>query len=236
MMRQTHIGYRWWQEPPRNSMPKLTYVSGGAAGEASDSIIDSTAPSKPRTALSLVPASAKGNLFYENNGYVSMEAEHYTSVVNRNGIVLKVIPGIGRTGGGLTAFPVTAPEQQPAPDGAHAEYRFYMYDTGAIKVQAFFSPTLNFPHRQGLQYMVAIDDEAPQLVTLNKEDGNVRSWETWVADNIIIKNTTHRITKPGSHVLKYYVISPGVVLQKLVIDSGGLQDSYLGPPETIVNR
>jgi Gylcosyl hydrolase family 115 C-terminal domain len=28
------------------------------------------------------------------------------------------------------------------------------------------------------------------------------------------------------------MVSPGVVLQKLAIDFGGLKPSYLGPPET----
>jgi hypothetical protein len=36
----------------------------------------------------------------------------------------------------------------------------------------------------------------------------------------------------GSHVLKIYMIDPGVVLDKIVIDAGGIRRSYLGPPET----
>jgi hypothetical protein len=33
-------------------------------------------------------------------------------------------------------------------------------------------------------------------------------------------------------VLKFWVLEPGVVLHKLVIDAGGLKPSYLGPPES----
>ena len=31
------------------------------------------------------------------------------------------------------------------------------------------------------------------------------------------------------------MISPALVLQKLVLDFGGLKPSYLGPPETNIN-
>jgi hypothetical protein len=38
---------------------------------------------------------------------------------------------------------------------------------------------------------------------------------------------------PGAHVLKIWMITPGVVLQRIVIDAGGVRESYLGPPESV---
>jgi hypothetical protein len=111
-----------------------------------------------------------------------------------------------------------------------------VYDTGNVKLQAYFSPTLNLHNDEGLKYAVAFDNELPYIIVINKDDNNVRTWENWVANNIIIKTTTHSISTPGKHVLKFWMMNPGIVLQKLVIDFGGVKQSYLGPPETLVKK
>lgn len=56
----------------------------------------------------------------------------------------------------------------------------------------------------------------------------MRAWERNVTNNITVGKTTH-ILKPGNHVLKFHMVNPGLMLQKLVIDTGGLKKSYLGP-------
>jgi len=57
-------------------------------------------------------------------------------------------------------------------------------------------------------------------------------WEKSVADNARTSHTFHTITKPGYHVLKIWMVDPGVVLQKLVVNTGGVKPCYLGPPES----
>jgi len=42
----------------------------------------------------------------------------------------------------------------------------------------------------------------------------------------------HAIARSGLHVLKFWMVDPGIVLQKLVVDAGGMRPSYLGPPES----
>ena len=212
-------------------MPEVKYVPNDSIAEQ-DVKIDIA----PKTSIDIIPKTSKGINFYEQNGYVSIEAAHYTKAINTSRIKWKIIPGIGRDGDGITTFPVTEKiETITSSLPPNLEYEVYVYDTGAIKLYTYFSPTLNF-HNDflGLQYAISVDDEKPQIISINNEDKNTGSgmWEKWVSENIIIKTTNHKITTSGKHTVKYWMVNPGVVLQKLVLDFGGVKPSYLGPPET----
>ncbi|HEV8272634.1 MAG TPA: glycosyl hydrolase 115 family protein, partial [Chitinophagaceae bacterium] len=232
MMDQTHIGYTYWQQPPRQKMPDVKYIS-------KDSVIKEPGKYSSLVGISSVPADAKPNSFYEIVKYIAIEASHFTKAVDTNGITWKVLPDHGRTGDAVTAFPVTAPTQKITANPAHLEYDIYTDSRDSLKINAYFSPSLNFHNtEEGLQYAISIDDEAPQIISINKEDKNTGAgiWNKWVGENIIIKTSRHKISQPGKHVVKFWMVNPGVVLQKLVLDFGGLEPSYLGPTETRVTN
>jgi hypothetical protein len=227
MMDQTHIGYTYWQQPARQRMPEIKYVSADSIQSPADEY-DTTS----LTAEHLIPKGSKGNIFYEQDTYVSIDAAHYTKAINTNSITWKILPDHGRTGSAVTSFPVTAAAQKPGPNSPQLQYEFYTYNADTFRLNAYFSPTLNFHNTEtGLQYAVAVDNEKPQIISINQED-NTGIWNRWVANSIIIKTTSHKITKPGKHVVKYWMVHPGVVLQKIVLDFGQLRQTYLGPPET----
>ncbi|WP_324670635.1 glycosyl hydrolase 115 family protein [Hymenobacter sp. GOD-10R] len=214
MMDQTHIGYTYWQQPPIDKMPDVVTLSP-------DKITAAAEPTAP------VP--------YASNQLVSIDAEHYTQAVNTSPISWQRLPDLGRTAGAVTTFPVTAaPTTAPGGTSPHLEYRISLAQAGPVTVQAYLAPTLDFTNSQGLRYAVSFDDEAPQIINLHTgmvaDNGN-RPWEKAVAENIILKTSQHTLAKPGEHVLKFWRVDAGVVLEKLVVDQGGLKPSYLGPPE-----
>lgn len=228
MMDQTHIGYTYWQQPAFNKMPEVKYLPA-------DSVLRTDALIIGKHKTEPVPKDTGANAFFEEEKYVSIEADHFTNAINTNNITWKILPDLGRTGSAITPFPVTASEQKPGGNAPHVEYEFYTYSDGGFKINAYFSPTLNFHNtEEGLQYAISVDDETPQIISINKEDKSSISgiWNKWVADNIIIKATKHNISKSGRHVLKYWMVNPAVVLQKIVVDFGSVKQSYLGPPET----
>ncbi len=170
--------------------------------------------------------------FVESEGYVSMEASHFTRAINDAPIKWQVIPDIGRAGSGMTVAPVTAKKQIPGPKTPRLEYDIMVFDTGKINVQTYFSPTLNFNGAE-LQYGLSFDDEAPQIINLHR-DHSSKTWAQWVANNIIIDSAVFHFSKPGRHVLKFWMVDPGIVLQKIVVGLREVKSSYLGPPETMI--
>lgn len=246
MMRQTHIGYRIWQEPRVNSMPEVKYRMVDSASVTISNAANSNHSHEQEeeelnTSTALKNTALKNNtnnkpVGYESNKYISIEAAHFTRAITTPGINWQVLPDHGRTGDAVTTFPVTAPEQKPAGNTPHLEYEFFTTSKGVFNINLYFSPTLNFYNSEnGLQYAVSVDNELPQIISINKEDKNSISgiWNKWVAENVIIKKSEHKILSEGKHTIKYWMVNSGVVLQKLVLDFGGVKQSYLGPPETI---
>jgi hypothetical protein len=175
--------------------------------------------------------------FVEGEGFVSIEPEHFTRKTDVGDNRWIKIQDYGRTLSGMRAEqPVDAPSATPGKDSPCLEYQMYLFSTGSVEVATVTSPTLNFVPGRGLRFAVSFDDETPQIITLvpadyKAQNGN-RDWEKIVADNARCVRSTHTLARPGYHTLKYWMVDPGVVLQKIIVNLGGVKSSYLGPPES----
>jgi hypothetical protein len=172
--------------------------------------------------------------FLPKDGVISMEAPNYSQAPGRGTLHWQTLPGYGKTLGGVMPVPVTAPVQQLDAHTPHLEYTIYLQDTGTFDLNTFISPTIDFTGTSGLEFAVSVDDQPAVTVNISTEYKTETAWRKSVADNIKIFKTPLKFEQPGRHTIKYWMLSPGVVLQKLVLDLGGLKPSFLGPPETFV--
>lgn len=176
--------------------------------------------------------------FVENNGVVSIEASEFSDKSDARDIKWVEVPNMGRTASAMTIQPADAKQQEIGKNTPKLEYEFTIFEDGDLNVETYLSPTLNYKKNEGLKYAIAIDDEAPQIINIHEGD-NVPDWEypDWwnnsVTDHIRKKQSTHSSVAKGVHTLKIWMIDPGVVFQKFVIDAGGLKPSYLGPPASL---
>jgi hypothetical protein len=169
--------------------------------------------------------------FVESKGCVSIEAEHYNRAVEPSPIKWQRIPDLGRTLSAMTPLQVTSPPQTPGNDSPRLEYQIHFFSKGEVKVKTYLSPTLNFHNNQGLRYAISFDDEPPQIVNMHANK-TFQDWEESVRNNVTVEVSRHVLKEPGKHILKFWMIDAGVDLQKLVVETGEVKPSYLGPPES----
>ncbi|MEI9974162.1 MAG: hypothetical protein WDO73_20190 [Ignavibacteriota bacterium] len=167
----------------------------------------------------------------ETDGYVSIEAEHFTANNVATGARWEEIDDFGRTLSALSVFPVDGPSKEPGSASPSLEYRMYIFDAGEAEVNAILGPTQNFVPGRGLRVALAFDDQPPQIVD-TLEHNTQRDWEETVKDSVRYVKSTFTLAQPGYHTLKIWMVDPGIVIEKLVVDMGGMKPSYLGPPES----
>jgi len=167
--------------------------------------------------------------FVESDGYVSIDAEDFTRKLDASSVRWEKIPDYGRTGSAMSIFPVNAASVTSWQKAACLEYQMYLFDPGKVEVEAFLAPTLNFVPGRGLRYAVSFDDQPAQTIDA-LERNSLADWATSVKDNIRISKSAHRLTGTGYHTLKFWMVDPGIVLEKLAVNLGGMKPSYLGPP------
>jgi hypothetical protein len=216
-----------WPKAPKGAATGTVKISQ-EAGQQVAVKVESFNPSE------VTRASLQG--FAEADGYVSMEAEHYTRNVPADAARWERIEGYGRTLSAMTILPQTSASVTPPQDSPHLEYKMYLFQPGPAKVLAIVSPTLNFVPDRGLRYAASFDEEKPQIIEIvpkgfDARNGN-REWEESVRNTCRVAQSSHTLDSLGYHTLKIWMVDPGVVLQKIVVDLGGLRPNYLGPAES----
>jgi len=170
--------------------------------------------------------------FIEADGHVSIEAAHFSNRKAAEGVSWEEIPQHGRTLSSISTFPVNDRHFEKLSEAPYVEYEIYFFSRGEFEVTGYFAPTQQFMPDYGLRYAIGFEHEKPQVVDI-LADYDHSAWQESVRRGVHTKTSRHSIEEPGLHKLRVYRVDPGVTLQKLVIDTGGLRPSYLGPPESI---
>ena len=182
------------------------------------------------------PVAGK-NMFVEDNGVVSMEAEHFSQANQKGKAGWKLIQGLGRNGDAMGTYPVTAPPFDPddLSEAPSLSYDFYAETEGDATLHFYCLPSQPINANYQLRFAVSIDGGKPVIVNavLKKSmDENNPEWQTNVLRSATIPSCQINIPGTGKHKLKITMVDPGVIIDKIVMDMGGLKPSYFGPPET----
>lgn len=204
MMTQKHIGYKSWNDDfPKDQMPEVKRINAASNG---------------------------GYVHSAADGVVVIEAPHFFEAVDGNNCSWTVIPDIGRTLGGVTLMP-----RRTSTDGAALNYKMQIpAGVDNADVHVVVKSTLAFSNLDGHRYAVSIDGSEPVVVNfnsdLNEAPQNIYNiFYPTVARRIVEKkvNLPIKNTSDGLHTLTLTPLDPGIVFEKVVVDFGGYQPSYL---------
>jgi hypothetical protein len=222
MMTQKHIGYRSWNDNfRRDTQPATQTVDDTATGGY---VFTHVAP-HPRT-----PAPP-------TLGYLSIEAEHFFSSRAGEGTSWSIYPYYGRTRSAVALTPYTKPVGD-----ASLTYRFSLPEgVKQVKVHVVVKSTLDFLNVGGYEYTVSLDGSAPEIVNFNKTlvDRQPYMYSDFypaVARRIVEKVVELPVGQGSTHELTLSPRHPGIVFEKIVVDFGGYQPSYLFGDESYYTR
>jgi hypothetical protein len=215
MMTQKHIGYTTWNDNfPQDKLPGIFRIKED----------ENTA----------------GNyVFTARDGVVSMEAEHYFSTKSTNETAWTTIPYLGRTLSGVALMPYTK-----TVDGAELSYKMQLpQGLDEVTVIVVVKSTLAFANPEGHKYSVGFEGGDAQTVNfnadLNEKPENIYTvFYPTVARRAVAKQVKLKLpaTADNAQLLVLKPLDPGIVFEKIVIDFGGYEDSYLFMNESPVKR
>jgi hypothetical protein len=117
------------------------------------------------------------------------------------------------------------------------EYPVFLFsDSRAVTVTLYFTMVLESDPEDLLRYDVSFDDALQKSVRLLEEPscrGDLPpGWSVAVQDGVWKRSHVFSYDHAGPHFVKFRPTTKGLVLEKLVIDVGGVRESYLGPPQS----
>lgn len=215
MMIQKHIGYTSWNDNfPADKLPEIFRIQS-------------------------VDKALGGYQFTEKDGVVAMEAEHCWKVADASAAKWTVIPYMGRTLSGVSLMPYTE-----AVEGASLTYRMQLpKDLKKVTVHVVVKSTLAFHDAKGHEYQVAFDGADGKVINFNK---NLNESPEFVY-SLMYPTVARRVVESkvqldvpvstdGWHTLTLTPQDPGIVFEKIVVDCGGYQPTYLFMDESPCQR
>lgn len=173
--------------------------------------------------------------YVEDNGCVSINAGKFHRKRENNDIQIRTVKGLGYENDCVQLGEATrsVPDMWFTDKSPKAEYDFYTFNGGNATVYVYALPLFPVDSKHDTRYGIMVDDGMVQWITTAAREYSGQ-WRLNVFRNSAVNMINVNIGKPGKHTFKLICGDPGMIIQKVVIDFGGMKRSYLGPNITLV--
>ncbi|WP_419571906.1 glycosyl hydrolase 115 family protein [Rheinheimera sp.] len=174
-------------------------------------------------------AASGGSGYLDTDGYIALDGSSGSAERPQADARWQLLPGHGRGGGAMVATTKADYQPQSVSQAPYLQYPVYFQRAGEFELQLMLAPSLDFVPGSTLRLALALDDQEPVLLSTLTDRSNA-AWQQGVLDGIRLVKSQLRVPSAGSHQLKIYLVDPGVVIERILINTGALKPSYLGPP------
>lgn len=161
---------------------------------------------------------------------------HYSRKADQAHAAWNIINGLGRSGNSITVLPTNI-DSNSSPDDITSkspllEYDIYTFTEGEVAIDFNCIPSYPINADYGFRIAIAVDYGKPIIIS---PSGRRNIMEN-VMENLMNITANLDMGNEGQHILKVWMVDPGVVIDKIIINTGGVRESYLGPPESLFNN
>lgn len=215
MMTQKHIGYTTWNDNfSTDTMPEVYLVDAMERNAGGYTII-----TKSKTAI--------------------IEAEHFFSSVTPDNMMWTVYPEMGRTLSGIALTPYTSNTNEGS-----ITYRIKLSEKAKFAtVHIITKSTLAFKNSTGHCFNIGFNGAESKTININhnlneKPENIYNIFYPTVARRVIEKvvELPIKYANDGYAYLTITPLDPGIVFEKIIVDTGDYQSTYLNLPESTVIR
>ncbi len=198
------------------------------------------------TKHALDPASESTKGYYEENGLVSIQAEHYSENIEKSGFKWTYIDGLGRSGGVMMALSTSQAKGYVntrltgdiAQNSPYVEYKIHFTNPGTYYGTFYRLPTLNESATEKSYCQSAWSLDSGALKTLNgtttADTSTTSSWANMIKLHIEELAMTMEIKEAGWHTLRVYMVNSLQAFDAIVLNQSkdALKSSRYNAPET----
>jgi hypothetical protein len=166
----------------------------------------------------------------QQEGFAIIDLTDYKFKISKNDHTLSVIEGIGYDWKSIqlgTATEKTVDANDL--DGSRFEYEFSGVEADSVKVYVYSVPFFPLYKGKSTQFGISVDNH-PVFIAKNEPKEYSLEWKNQVLQNGTVAFAIFPVDKnKKKHTISLICGDPGVIIQRIVIDWGGLKDTYVGP-------
>lgn len=163
-------------------------------------------------------------------GCTILNLKNFQNKISKNNHTLRIIEGIGYDWNVIKLGEATEQSSDPKDlNGSRFEYDFSAVDTDSVTVFVYSLPFFPLHKEKSNRFGISVDGQ-PAVVIKNEPKEFSKQWKDQVLQNGVLTKATFPVRKGNkANTLSLICGDPGTIIQRVVIDWGGLKETYVGP-------